>query len=65
MGEKIGEVEVGIAVDTEQVDEAIEKCGELSEVMGEFSPQVVIRNCRDCTFNIYPSHTVINEQVGC
>ncbi len=55
------EVEVGINVDTSELDEAIEKADELCEVTQDFSPMVSIRGCKNCTFNIYPSRTIINE----
>lgn len=54
-------VEMGVAVDTESLDEAIEKTSELGELTQDLAPQVSIRNCRGCTFNIYPSRTWIHE----
>ena len=62
MAEKVGDLEIGIGVDTTELDEAIDKAGELSEVTSDFSPQVSIRNCKGCTFNIYPSRSTINER---
>lgn len=55
------EVSIGINVDTGDLDEAIEKTGELSEIINDTPPMVTIKNCRSCTFNIYPSNTVIHE----
>ena len=51
----VGQVEVGVAVDTTAVDEAIEKLDELGAASGDLAPMVSIRNCRSCTFHIYPS----------
>lgn len=48
--EKVGTVTVD--VETNGLDEAVEKAGELSELMSEMAPQIIIRNSRDCTFNI-------------
>lgn len=58
----IGQVEVGVAVDTTAVDDALEKLDELGAVSSDLAPMVSIRNCRNCTFNIYPSrNTWIGE----
>lgn len=57
MSEKVGEVEVGIACDTTALDEALEKTSELGELTSDLTPMLSIRNCRNCTFNIYPSRT--------
>lgn len=54
---------VGIDVDTSQVEKAIDEIGELSESVADVAPQVTIRNCDNCTFNIYPSRTVVHEGV--
>ena len=54
-------IEIGIACDTSALDEAIEKSEQLSELSNDFAPIVSIRNCKNCTFNIYPSRTTINE----
>lgn len=62
MSEPIKEIEVGIACDTSELDEAIEKSELLSELTNDLAPMVSIRNCRGCTFNIYPSRTTINER---
>lgn len=56
-------IEVGVAVDTEELDEALDKTSELGELMNDLAPQVSIRNCRGCTFNIYPSRMWIREGV--
>lgn len=56
-----GTLEVGVAVDTTAVDDALEKVDALGEATADLAPMVSIRNCRSCTFNIYPSRTTINE----
>lgn len=43
---------VSVDVETNGLDEAVEKVGELSELVSEMAPQIAIRNSRDCTFNI-------------
>lgn len=54
-------IEIGIECDTTALDEALDKTAELGELTQDLAPQVSIRNCRNCTFNIYPSRTAINE----
>lgn len=64
-------IRIKAEVDTEQIEEATEKTRELAEeaqnlsdVLNEFPANVVIRNARNCTFNIYPSQTrIISEDV--
>ena len=46
-----------INVEAEGIDETTEKMEALVDVMDGFPPQVVIKNCRDCAINIYPSQT--------
>lgn len=48
---------VAIDVEVNGADEAVEKIDALADAMQNFQPQVVIRNCRDCEFEIYPSQT--------
>lgn len=64
MTKEVGEVEVGIACDTTALDEALEKTSELGELTSDLAPMVSIRNCRNCTFNIYPSRTTFVERGG-
>ena len=64
MSEPIKGIEVGIACDTSALDEAIEKSEQLSELSNDFAPLVNIRNCKNCTFNIYPSRTTITEKIS-
>ncbi|MBR2684334.1 MAG: hypothetical protein IKE22_13835 [Atopobiaceae bacterium] len=61
MANEIGNLGIGVSVDTSEVEEAIEKTGELCDMAHDFSPMVSIRGCKSCTFNIYPSRTTINE----
>ncbi|MBQ9069304.1 MAG: hypothetical protein IJ131_09685 [Eggerthellaceae bacterium] len=63
MREPINEIEVGIACDTSELDDAIDKSEQLSELTNDLAPMVSIKNCKGCTFNIYPSRTTINERI--
>lgn len=46
---------VKIGVETEGLDEATAKIETLADAFDGFPAQVQIKNCRDCTINIYPS----------
>lgn len=46
---------INIEVKTEGFDEAQEKVEALAEAYDGFPAQVTIKNCRNCTINIYPS----------
>ena len=48
-----------INVETEGMEEATEQVEKLADAYDGFPAQVTIKNCRDCTFNIYPSQTRI------
>lgn len=48
-----------IKVETEGMEEAQEQIEMLAHAYDGFPAQVTIKNCRDCTFNIYPSQTRI------
>ena len=48
---------IKINVEAEGINETTEKLEALVDVMDGFSPQITIKNCRDCIFNIYPSQT--------
>ena len=50
-----------IECETEGFEEATEKVEALAEAYDSFPPQVQIKNCRDCTINIYPSQTRFYE----
>lgn len=58
---KTGEIEIGVAVDAQAVDEAIEKVGALGEATSDLAPLVSIRASRGCTFNIYVSRNTWRE----
>ena len=53
---------IKINVEAEGIDETTEKMEALVDVMDGFPPQIMIKNCRDCAFNIYPSQTKMVEQ---
>ena len=52
---------IKINVETEGIEEATEKVETLADAFDGFPSQVEIKNCRNCTFNIYPSQTKIVE----
>ena len=56
---KKSRVEVDIDVNTEQVEEATEKVDAFVDVLSKAPPQVTIRGCRDCVFNIHPSQMMM------
>lgn len=58
-------VEVEVDCDTTKVDDAVDKLEQLSELTSDLAPMVSIRNCRGCTFNIYPSRNSWIEGEGC
>ena len=47
-----------IKVETEGMEEATEQMEMLADAYDGFPAQVTIKNCRDCTFNIYPSQMI-------
>ena len=47
--------------ETEGIEEATEQIEMLADAYDGFPAQVTIKNCRDCTFNIYPSQTRFEE----
>ena len=53
-----------LRVETEGMEEATEQVEKLADVYDGFPAQVTIKNCRDCTFNIYPSQTRFVEAEG-
>ena len=53
-----------IKVETEGMEEATEQMEMLADAYDGFPAQVTIKNCRDCTFNIYPSQAKIIEAEG-
>ena len=50
---KAGTVSVGINVDTDQMEDAIEKADELAEAMARIAPMVSIIRPSGCHINIY------------
>lgn len=48
---------VKINVETEGFEEAQEQVELLADAYDGFPAQVTIKNCKNCTFNIYPSQT--------
>ena len=53
-----------LRVETEGMEEAQEQVEMLANAYDGFPAQVTIKNCRNCTFNIYPSQTRIVEAEG-
>lgn len=48
-----------IKAETEGFEDAQQEVEALAEAYDGFPAQVTIKNCRDCTFNVYPSQTKI------
>jgi hypothetical protein len=44
-----------IKVETEGMEEATEQMEMLADAYDGFPAQVTVKNCHDCTINIYPS----------
>ena len=53
-----------LRVETEGMEEATEQIEMLADAYDGFPAQVVIKNCHDCTINIYPSQTRFVEADG-
>ena len=53
-----------IKVETEGMEEAQEQVEMLADAYDGFPAQVTVKNCRDCTINIYPSQTRFVEAEG-
>lgn len=53
-----------LRVETEGIEEATEQVEKLADAYDGFPAQVTIKNCRNCTFNIYPSQTRFAEAEG-
>lgn len=49
---------INIEVKADGIEEVTEKVQQLSDAVAAFPAQVMIKNCRDCTFNIYPGQTM-------
>lgn len=46
---------IKLNVETEGFDEAMEQVDALVDAFDGYPAQVIIKNCRDCNFYIYPS----------
>lgn len=58
MGDRKNSIDVEIECKTKGFDDALEEIDSLADVLQNMPNQVVIRNCRDCVFNIYQSQTM-------
>lgn len=64
MKDRKNSIDVEIECKTKGFDSASEEIDSLVDVLQNMPNQVVIRNCRDCVFNIYPSQTMFwNDNV--
>ena len=52
---------VKITCETEGFEEATEQLETLADAYDGFPAQVMIKNCRDCVINVYPSQTKFVE----
>ena len=59
---KIGGTTIKIKAETEGFEEAREEAENLAEALESFSPLVQIKNCKGCTFNIYPTQKIACEE---
>lgn len=50
-----------IKASTEGFEDARQEVEALAEAYDGFPAQITIKNCRDCTFNIYSSQTKITD----
>ncbi len=57
----MSDTNIKIKCETEGFDEAQEKVETLVSAYDRFPAQVTIKQCRDCTINIYPSQTKFVE----
>lgn len=53
-----------IKVETEGMEEAQEQVEMLADAYDGFPAQVTVKNCHDCTINIYPSQIRTVEAEG-
>ena len=51
-----------IKVETEGMEEATEQMEMLADAYDGFPAQVTVKNCHDCTINIYPSQIMNVEK---
>ena len=54
-GDGMNDTNFKIKVETEGMEEAQEQVEMLADAYDGFPAQVTVKNCRDCTINIYPS----------
>lgn len=54
-------VTLKIKASTEGFEDARQEVEALAEAYDGFPAQITIKNCRDCTFNIYSSQTKITD----
>lgn len=50
---------LNIKANTEGFEDALQEVEALAEAYDGFPAQIMIKNCKSCTFNIYPSQTKI------
>lgn len=55
---------IGISVDDQSVEEALEKVEALGEATADLAPMVSLRSLRGCTVNIYVSRNSWTEGDG-
>ena len=60
----MSDTNIKINVETEGMEEAQEQIEMLADAYDGFPAQVTIKNCRDCTINIYPSQIRTVETKG-
>lgn len=53
-----------LRVETEDMEEVTEQVEKLADAYDGFPAQVTVKNCRDCTINIYPSQIRTVEAEG-
>lgn len=51
-----------LKMEIEGVEEATEQIEALADAYDGFPAQVTIKNCHDCTINVYPSQTRFIEE---
>ena len=58
----MSDTNLNIKCRTEGFEEATQDIETLAEAYDGFPAQVVVKNCHDCTINIYPSQTKFVEK---
>jgi hypothetical protein len=61
-GDGMRDTNLKINVETEGMEEAQEQIEMLADAYDGFPAQVTVKNCRDCTINIYPSQIMNVEK---